>query len=244
MALDPYLVDVARRTPSHRFLGRATQACYRRQLAVLQALTRASGRAPGAVSVLDWGTGKGHISYLLRQAGYAVTSCDVDQAAEDSTFGQATPIVDEQRLSVVRLTHPWQLPFPDASFDVAVSFGVLEHVPQERESLRELRRILRPDGVLFFSFLPYWLSWTQRLAHWRGNRYHERLYRRRDVARLAAEAGFRVEAMWHGQLFPKNSMPYHPAVERLDQWLTWHTPLRYLATNLEGVLRVAPAAAS
>ena len=42
------------------------------------------------------------------------------------------------------------LPFADASFDVAVLNDVLQHVaePQVDAGLRELRRVLRPDGVL------------------------------------------------------------------------------------------------
>ena len=236
--LDPYLVALSKRVPSHRFLGGATQGCYGRQVALLRAYVESMGQRPADVRVLDWGTGKGHISYLLRQEGFQVTGCDVDQPTEDSTFGQATPLLSEHPVPVVPLDHPWRLPFDDASFDVVVSFGVLEHVPDDAQSLREIRRVLKARGLFFFSFLPYWLSWTQRVAHLRGDRYHERLYRKRDVDRLAADAGFEVEAMWHGQLLPKNSLRHSDIRERVDRWLTWYTPLRYLATNLEGFLRV------
>lgn len=239
VALDPYLCDVAAREPSHRFLGGATQGCYLRQVALIRALVEQEGRQPASLSVLDWGTGKGHISHLLRQAGFQVTGCDIARPAQDSTFGQRTPILTERQLPVTPLDHDWVLPFPDAHFDLVVSFGVLEHVANDQASLREIRRVLAPGGRFVFTFLPYWLSWTQRLSHLRGNRYHDRLYRVRDVRRLAAAAGFEVEGVWHGQLFPKNSQPHRPLVERLDRFLTWHTPLRYLATNLEGILRVA-----
>ena len=239
VALDPYLCNVAARVPSHRFLGGATQGCYLRQVALLRAWAQAQGRRPESLSVLDWGTGKGHISYLLQRAGFRVTGCDLARQANDSTFGQATPILAEQQLAVTPLTHDWALPFADRSFDVVVSFGVLEHVANDLASLREIRRVLAPGGAFFFTFLPYWLSWTQRLTHLRGNRYHDRLYRTGDVRRLAAAAGLAVEGVWHGQLFPKNSQPHRTLVERVDRFLTGHTPLRYLATNLEGILRVA-----
>src|SRR5512147_3251900 len=41
-----------------------------------------------------------------------------------------------------------QLPFPPGSFDVAFLVAVLGEVPEPRECLRALRRVLRPGGLL------------------------------------------------------------------------------------------------
>lgn len=234
--LDPYLIDVARREESHRFLGSSTLGCYSRQVRLLAETYAAQGRDLATVRVLDWGAGKGHISYLLRKAGFDVTSCDVQSTASDSSFGQRTPILEEQSIHVIPLLDDVALPFADASFDLVVSFGVLEHVRSDALSLREIRRILKPGGRFFFSFLPYWLSWTQRVTRMRGDWYHPILYRARGVRRLASDAGFRVEGIWHGQLLPKNSLPHNDALERFDRFLTTYTPFKYFATNLEGFL--------
>jgi SAM-dependent methyltransferase len=43
------------------------------------------------------------------------------------------------------------LSFPDASFDLIMSFDVLEHVPDEQRAFAELSRCLRPGGRLFFT---------------------------------------------------------------------------------------------
>jgi ubiquinone/menaquinone biosynthesis C-methylase UbiE len=65
----------------------------------------------------------------------------------------------EEQLALARQRHP-QLDFrlldatdlssiPAASFDDAVIFGVLHHIPKWRAALDELARVLRPNGHLF-----------------------------------------------------------------------------------------------
>ena len=236
---DAYFSDVARRDPGHSFLGGNTQLIYQRQIRFLAGAVHARlSKAPGEVRVLDWGCGKGHITYLLRREGFQVTSCDVMSAADDSAFGQATPIIDEQRIEVIPLDDPVKLPFNDAGFDVVLSMGVLEHVSDDAVSLCELHRVVRPGGLCLICFLPYTFSWTQRLAHARGNYYHPRLYGRAQLRSMAQAAGFKVLRMAHAQLFPKNSVPLGVGqrLEPVDRWLCRHTPLKFLATNLEVVL--------
>lgn len=43
------------------------------------------------------------------------------------------------------------LPFPDCSFDAVTMFDLLEHVPDDRQAIRETLRVLRPGGVLLIS---------------------------------------------------------------------------------------------
>ncbi|MDE1961256.1 MAG: methyltransferase domain-containing protein [Xanthomonadaceae bacterium] len=43
------------------------------------------------------------------------------------------------------------LTFPDASFDLVTHTEVLEHVPDDSRAFRELRRVLRPGGVMLFT---------------------------------------------------------------------------------------------
>lgn len=40
------------------------------------------------------------------------------------------------------------IPYPDESFDMVFSHGVLHHVPEIRKAQSEIRRVLRPDGEL------------------------------------------------------------------------------------------------
>lgn len=53
------------------------------------------------------------------------------------------------------------LPFADSAFDVVCSAGVIEYLPDYRDAIREMHRVLRPGGLLV-------LSTTNLLApsHW------------------------------------------------------------------------------
>ena len=48
------------------------------------------------------------------------------------------------------------MPFPDGEFDAVWSIWVLEHVPNPEQALREIRRVLKPNGVAYL--LPAWGS--------------------------------------------------------------------------------------
>lgn len=135
------------------------------------------------------------------------------------------------------LLHPYEIPYPDAHFDVVLSFGVLEHTPYDDKSMTELYRILKPGGLLFVFNLPYYLSWTQRLSRATGDDYHDRLYTKDRVSSLASESGFFILDCWFRQLLPKNSINYpcFRTFERMDQWLTSYTFLKFFATSIEFV---------
>jgi SAM-dependent methyltransferase len=55
-----------------------------------------------------------------------------------------------------------QLPFMDNSIDAIIASHVLEHLPNLRRDLKELRRVLKPDGVLLV-VLPCDPGWLWKL---------------------------------------------------------------------------------
>jgi SAM-dependent methyltransferase len=200
------------------------------------------------IKILDWGCGKGHITFLLKEAFKAyerdaqIDSCDIslDKVTNvDSSFRQKTPIIEKSKINVIPLNHPYKLPFENQAYDVILSFGVLEHVPHDQESLNEIQRVLKPNGLFFCFFLPYYLSWTQRIAHLRGNYYHDRLYSKHDAKRMTHNAGLQLLDIWHRQLLPKNNVHYenYRFFEKIDQALCRYTFLKYLATNIEFVAK-------
>ncbi len=104
-----------------------------------------------------------------------------------------------------------RLPFPDAAFDLVICAQVYEHVADWRSLLSEIHRVLRPNGVCFFSgpnrlsvveehyALPL-LGWIPRpLAHrvirWSGKApyYYECPVSWWTLKKALREHGFEVE---------------------------------------------------
>lgn len=159
-----------------------------------------------AGNLLDWGCGYGQMTYLLQRRGFRVTSFDI--GAPDTSMPDI-PLCN--RLNVVRTAHPTQLPFDDASFDAVLGSGVLEHVDEhsqpgnERESLRELARIIRPGGHLLIYQLPQRYAWQEAVIRtWKLGYAHPRRYSAAEITAMLAQAGFVVRRTARANLLPKN----------------------------------------
>ncbi len=233
------LDELVRDYPSHRFLiNNASQNTYNYLTEYVVNFSQEYFlKDIGNLKILDWGCGKGHVTYLMNQRGACITSCDIKQDRSDSAFGQEIPIIDKSKIKVDPLSHPFLLPYDDEQFDVVLSFGVLEHVPDDHASMGELNRILKTGGLLFVFSLPYYLSWTQAISRGKGDHYHDRLYTKNGVQSLTEDCGFQLLDSWLRQLLPKNTIDYpnFRLFEKMDQFLTEGCFLKYFSTAIEFV---------
>ncbi len=152
------------------------------------------GLKPGE-RILDVGCGTGR--HLLELSAFPVNLVGLDMSREDlrKTWymflltGQEQPV--HARLELI-VGGGEGLPFPDDAFDHVLCTETLEHVPDDAAVLRELLRVLKPDGTLVISVPD---EYSERLL-WRfSERYyntpggHVRIYRRRQIRRLLRENG-------------------------------------------------------
>ena len=97
----------------------------------------------GGKKVLEIGPGMGLHTELMTRRGGDVTAIDLTPTAVEATT---------RRMAIRGLTarvmqgDAEQLPFPDASFDVVWSWGVIHHSARTARVVREIARVLKPGG--------------------------------------------------------------------------------------------------
>ncbi|MEZ4731584.1 MAG: methyltransferase domain-containing protein [Caldilineaceae bacterium] len=102
---------------------------------------------PG-MRLLDCGCGPGSITIGLARvvAPGAVVGIDIDPGEIE----RAKQLAAEQGIANVQFEtgNVYELPFADGSFDAAFSNALLDHLIDPVAALREMRRILKADGML------------------------------------------------------------------------------------------------
>ena len=96
--------------------------------------------------VLDLACGEGYGSSLIANVARSVTGADIS----DEAIQHASETYKKSNLKF-RQGNATTLDFPDASFDVVVSFETIEHLAEQAKMIAEIRRVLRPDGALVIS---------------------------------------------------------------------------------------------
>ncbi len=99
--------------------------------------------------VIEYGCGLGQLTVLLARSGAEVTAFDISAHSIETTRKRARLSGVEDHITLA-VAAGEQLPFDDASFDLAVGKAVLHHLDPVSGS-RELARILRPGGRGAFS---------------------------------------------------------------------------------------------
>lgn len=102
---------------------------------------------PG-MSLLDCGCGPGSITLGLAKlvAPGIVTGIDIDPGEVE----RAQNLASEQGVHNVQFKsgNVYELPFADGTFDACFSNALLDHLSDPIAALREMRRILKADGIL------------------------------------------------------------------------------------------------
>ena len=152
---------------------------------------------PGALRILDVGCGTGatlkHIQGAILPGS---NPCGIDFSDEAVHFCR------RRGLSMALVASGSALPFPGDHFDLAISLDVICHkgIPDKGAPLREIRRVLKPGGLLVLNLPAYqWLFSSHDLRVYTDHRFTRGevvgLLRRNALAPV-------MSTYWNSVLFP------------------------------------------
>jgi SAM-dependent methyltransferase len=119
-------------------------AIYRQRLSTVLGLVERIA-LPEQSRVLEIGSGAGYATLALARAGHAVDAIDAIDTMVEATRDRAAQAGLAARVNC-RLGDIHALDFPDGAFGLVVAIGVLPWLPSIERPLREIGRVLRPDG--------------------------------------------------------------------------------------------------
>jgi SAM-dependent methyltransferase len=96
--------------------------------------------------VLDIACGEGYGSNLLSKNAREVTGIDMDS----KTINQASKKYSKNNLKFIQ-GKVEDIPVAENSFDVVVSFETLEHTKEHKKIFQEIKRVLKPGGLVIIS---------------------------------------------------------------------------------------------
>jgi ubiquinone/menaquinone biosynthesis C-methylase UbiE len=100
---------------------------------------------PAGSRVLEPGIGTGRIARPLAERGIRVTGADISHLMMEHLLAQLTPHHAPPDLVLADATF---LPFADACFPAVMACHLLHLIPDWRQAIGEMRRVLRPGGVI------------------------------------------------------------------------------------------------
>lgn len=120
-----------------------------------------SGVVRPDAEMLEIGSGTGSLLQRLLGQGHRIRGVEINRKliAESRRWHGDLPI---------QLVEGVRLPFPDASFDIVLSFDVFEHIADSDGHLAEVRRVLRPGGYYLMQTPNKWANVVFETIRWRS----------------------------------------------------------------------------
>ncbi len=143
-------------------------------------------------SVLEIGCGNGHGTKLIRKYFdiHNLTAIDLDEKMIAIAKEK-----DPDSSTIYTVMDASNLTFPDQSFDAIFDFGIIHHIPNWKDCINELKRVLMKDGKLIledlssdtFTGFPGFL-WKSMLLH-----PYEHMYSTKEFIQHLEKSGFAID---------------------------------------------------
>lgn len=128
--------------------------------------------------ILDFGCNYGHSTRLLQSLGYDTFGLDIS----DEAIGYG------RSLGIKNIFLESEKYFPPNSFDAIISLDVLEHIEDDKNALKNLLNLVRPNGIIVIMVPAYMFLWgvQDTISH------HYRRYTLKKLIDLSNSVGAEV----------------------------------------------------
>lgn len=146
--------------------------------------------------VLDAGCGTGrHLRQLLNIPDLKIIGIDKSIEALHEALTSLETIPDAVSVDyLISIADISRLPFADTSFDCIICSEVLEHIPEHELALREMVRVLKPQGTLVVSVPRYFserICWFISKEYYSEKGGHIRIYKKNNLQKMLTRQGFK-----------------------------------------------------
>ena len=159
--------------------------------------------------VLDCGGNDGSMGHVLQKTKRCVVHA-IDPVAELVIIAQAKGIL--AREGIVE-----EIPYRDNKFDAVVMAEVMEHLYEPRDGLKEIHRVMKPEGV-FTGSVPHADGGLGR-THVTGGDFHQSIFETEELKNLLSEFFEEVEVSGIG--YDKTWCMEYNVPETMYQWNCW-----------------------
>lgn len=138
--------------------------------------------------ILEIGCGNGYGTTLIMKSfgPERITAIDLDEkmiarARRRKLEGVTFKVMDASRLE-----------FPDNEFDAVVDFGIIHHIPNWKECLEEVKRVLRPGGEILIEDLSTdsFTTWSGLILKAITDHPYDSMYSQDEFTRYLGQIGF------------------------------------------------------
>lgn len=133
---------------------------------------------PQDTRILEVGCGTGGNLAMLSRFGRV-------SGIEPNAYARSV-ISEKGDYDIVDATLPGPIPFDESSFDLLAAFDFLEHLDDDRGTLKSLARLLKPEGLILLTVPAVKSLWsTHDVLH-----HHKRRYGKGELIERVTGAGF------------------------------------------------------
>lgn len=151
-------------------------------------------KLPPQSVILDAGCGTGrHLREMIRRPDLKIVGLDTNYDELHKAYVSLQEISGATPDNCLVLKADINsLPFGAGSFDCVICSEVLEHIPEHDKALKELVRVLKPQGTLVISvprYFPERICWMISPAYYNEKGGHIRIYKKKDICRMLENHG-------------------------------------------------------